>query len=211
MAETAERYPLAWPAGWRRTPTLQRKRAQFGKVQRQAGAYAGKASLSVADAVVRLATELRRLGADDEILSTNLRPRLDGLLRADRGGEPADPGAAIYFRLKGQPRCLACDRWDRVADNVAAVALHVEALRAIERYGVGTTEQAFGGYAALAPTAAEWWLVLEVPRSATLTEIEEAFRRLAKAQHPDIGGSHDGRARLTEARTAARRALGAPA
>ncbi|MGH7730015.1 MAG: J domain-containing protein, partial [Candidatus Eiseniibacteriota bacterium] len=178
MTDTAQRYPLAWPAGWRRTPALQRQRAQFGTVQRQrmpdgVSRYAGKRRLSVGDATARLAAELHRLGARDELLSTNLRLRLDGLPRSDTG-EPVDPGAAVYFRLKGAPRCLACDRWARVADNVAALAHHIEALRAIERYGVGTTEQAFAGYAALAPSTDEWWLVLGVARAATLDDVEEA-------------------------------------
>lgn len=214
MDAQASRYPLAWPTGWKRTGSVLRRRAQFGKVVSviaAGGTYGGKKPLTVNDAIARLARELRLLGADREVLSTNLQPRLDGGLRLDRG-EPVDPGAAVYFRLHGQPRCLACDRWDRLADNVAALAHHVEALRAIERYGVGTTDQAFAGYAALESSPDEWWLVFELDRAAaTLVDVEEAFRRLAKTAHPDAGGSHDRMTRLTAARTAARRALGAPA
>lgn len=203
------RHPLAWPDGWKRTPRAERQRASFGTVERRAGVYAGKSRISVADAVGRLADELRALGAEREVLSTNLRPRLDGRLE---GAEPGEPGAAVYFVLHGRRLCLAADRWDRVADNITALAWHIRALRAIERYGVGTTDQAFAGYLALAPDPErEWWLVLDLPPAASLVEVEEAFRRLAKTAHPDAGGSHDRMARLTAARTAARKALGAPA
>jgi len=89
-------------------------------------------SLTVADARNRLDLELQRLGARDVLLSTNVQVRLDGLPRSGQN-EPADPGAAVYFTLKGKPRCLACDRWSRVADNIAAIAAHVYAIRAVDR------------------------------------------------------------------------------
>jgi hypothetical protein len=134
--EDKQRFPLSWPLGWARTPRHQRRRASFRSHQRP---------LSVAEALDRLIREVDRLGARDELLSTNVELRLDGLPRSTQG-EPTDPGAAIYFRLKGQPRCLACDKWDRVADNIAAIAQHIDALRRIDRYGVGTLQQAFAGY-----------------------------------------------------------------
>ena len=175
---TPQRYPLTWPAGWKRTPTLQRQRAQFGKVEYTAGGareYAGKSALSVEDAIARLQAELERLGVKDELLSTNRRLGLDGRPRA--GAAESDPGAAVYFRIDGVPglsaeqqTCLACDRWDRLADNIAAIAMHIRALRAIERYGIGTLAQAFRGYVALAPTEYDWRLVLGVKETATLAD-----------------------------------------
>jgi hypothetical protein len=210
MTSSAERYPLTWPAGWKRTPARQRGRAQFGRIARElregVSRYAGKRRLSVSDALERLQAELDRLGAANGLVSTNVALRLDGRPRSDRG-EPADPGAAVYFQLEGKPRCLACDRWDRVADNIGAIAAHIEALRGIDRYGVGTLDQAFTGYTALAPTEFDWWIVLGVKQDATLDQVEEAFRRLAKEHHPDVGGSHAEMSKLTAAREAARAAL----
>ncbi len=201
MSDTAQRYPLSWPIGWRRT--AYRRRAQFGRH----GEF-GKQALSVADALGRLVGELGRLGATDHVLSTNVPVRLDGLPLSQRVSPPKDPGAALYFRLKGKARCLACDKWDRVPDNITAIAFHIRALRAVDRYGVGTMEQAFGGYTALPAAATEWWTILGVSPNATLEEAEAAFRELARQQHLDQrGGSHDGMARLTEARQAAREAL----
>lgn len=211
MTDAAQRYPLSWPPGWKRTGSAYRRRAGFGTVARQyregVAHYAGKRQLSVVDALTRVEGELERLGAANGLVSSNLELRLDGRPRADRG-EPSDPGVAVYFQLEGKPRCFACDRWDRVADNLGAIAAHIEALRSIDRYGVGTRDQAFAGYLQLEAPAVEWWTVLGVKPNATLDDVEEAFRRLAKELHPDVvGGDHDRMARLTEARAIARRAL----
>ena len=165
----------------------------------------GTRPLTVYDAILRLTRELRLVGASAEILSTNVETRLDGLPRSGQG-EPRDPGAACYFDRGKKPTVLACDRWDRVADNIAAIAQHIDALRRIERYGVGTLEQAFAGYQALPahemPEA--WWSVLGVAPEVTLDTVETAYRTLARAAHPDAGGSHERMARLNAARDQAR-------
>jgi hypothetical protein len=198
--DDATRYPLSWPTGWKRTPSYQRQRARF---------QSGGAALTVHRAITRLSGELARLGARDEILSTNMQTRLDGLPYSGQS-EPADPGVAVYFTLKGQARCLACDAWTRTADNIAAIAQHIDALRRIDRYGVGTLDQAFAGYAPrLQAAPSEWWIVFGISRSSTRAAVEEAFTRLAKTAHPDAGGSHDAMARLTEAKTAALREVAA--
>jgi len=163
--------------------------------------------LSILTAIDRLRAELRRIDVEEYILSTNLVLGRQGLPHPEQR-EPQDPGAAVYFKLAGHPRVFACDCWTRTADNIAAVAAHIAAMRAVERYGVGTLDQAFAGYAALpAPTTEEWWAVLGLPPTATLDEIEAAFRQLARNSHPDVGGSHDGMSRLTAARSEAREAL----
>ena len=62
---------------------------------------------------------------------------------------PDDPGVAVYFQLHDKERVLACDKWDTVADNIAAIAAHIDGIRRQDRYGVGTIDQAFAGYSAL--------------------------------------------------------------
>jgi hypothetical protein len=196
LTDDATRYPLAWPTDWPRTPRAKRRAAAF-RSRRQ--------PLSVAVAVARLSDELGRLGARDELLSTNLEVRLDGLPRSTLG-EPQDPGAAVYFTLKGAPRCLACDRWHRVADNIAAIAQHCDALRRIDRYGVGSLDQMFAGYAALPPKL-DPWQVLGVPRTASRRQILDAYVALARQHHPDVGGDEHQMSRLNAARDEALRVL----
>lgn len=196
--ETAQRYPLSWPEGWKRTERHKRKRSNFRSRGRE---------LTVSEAITRLSGELDRLGAAATILSTNVETRLDGLPRSGQS-EPSDAGAAVYFKLKGQPRCLACDTWVKVAENIAAIAQHIDALRRIDRYGVGTMEQAFAGYAALPAqaTASDWARVLKVRETATREEILSAHRVLAMEHHPDKGGDATLMSLINAARDAALKA-----
>ena len=205
-----ERFPLTWPAGWKRTPSHQRQVSKFGKRRtRENAAYSTLEDLTIGEALDRLTAELQRLGARAVLISSNLRTRLDGLPYSNQPA-PDDPGVAVYFRLNKQDRCLACDRYRRVAGNIAAIAAHVEALRAIDRYGVGTLDQAFAGYTALPHSPAFDWRLefgLSPQQPVTLEDVETIFRNLARVRHPDAGGTVDGMTRLTQARDAARKEL----
>lgn len=183
-----EPFPLHWPATWPRTPAFRRKPAKFSSASYGKG-YREARGLTVAEALDRLQRELDLIGAASVVLSCNVERRLDGLPRSG-AAEPSDPGVAIYFTMKGRSTVLACDRWNRVADNIAAIAAHIGALRGIDRWGVGSVEQAFAGYAALpGPAARPWRAVLSWPDSLPVTrpEIENARRTWAKRWHPDSG------------------------
>lgn len=153
-------YPLHWPAGWPRAKS--RKRAKFGIGERvysqNGGSWISKKNLTIAEATKRVLTELRALGVRDgsAIVSANLELRNDGLPRSGQR-EPADPGVAVYWQRKGEPqKVMAIDLYDRVADNLAAVAATLSAMRAIERHGgAQILERAFTGFDALPAPAAE--------------------------------------------------------
>ncbi len=197
-------YPLSWPISWPRcrNPT----RAKFGATREVQSAHSPGVSwkqrkpLTVAESRTRLLDELDRLGARQVVISTNMRARADGLPYST-AAEPKDGGVAVYFRLKGEPRVLACDRWDRVADNLAALAKHIEAVRGQVRWGVGSLEQAFGGYRAL-PAMGEvkhWSEVLGLPREADVEIIQARRVELLRRHHPDRGGDHARAAEVNEA------------
>jgi len=208
-------YPLSWPEGWKRTAVNNRKRAQFNKKETQYGTpdtngvrprWNKTRDLSVADGVERVLRELSAMGVDrqDVIISTNIRTRLDGLPRSgDR--EPDDPGAAIYWRSGKEPmRSMAIDRYDRVADNLAALGATLEAMRAIERHGgAEILQRAFLGFAALPERASQSWRSVfgftEEERVNALM-IDRAFRELAKKHHPDVGGNVDKFTEIVNAR-----------
>lgn len=201
-------YPLHWPAGRPRTAVSSRQYGRFNKKQHN-GRWNEAKSLTVADALARLQDELDRIGARYPVVSSNLETRLDGLPRSGQR-EPDDPGVALYFDLKGEPHCLPCDTYTRVADNIAAIAKHIEATRAIERYGVASIREMFAGFAALpAPGQAEsalWWKVLRVEQTATEAEIQAAYRKRAAEVHPDRpGGSAAAMAEVNAARDEALR------
>lgn len=156
---------------------------------------------------------MRRLGVPSNqwLISSDLRVRLDGLPYSNQP-QPADPGVAVYFRLERQDRVLACDAWSRIADNIAAIAAHIECIRGIDRYGVGTLDQAFAGYAALPAKGDTWRATLGFgPDDAvSAADVQRAFRDRARAAHPDVpGGSHQQMTTLNEARDQALREVSA--
>lgn len=214
--------PLAWPDGWPRTPAHKRTRAKFGTTKASATLF--KEKLSVAVAVERLASELQLFGVsivNDAILSTNLATTLRGLPKSDQR-EPQDPGAAVYWKHPAKPngptRVMAIDIYDRVADNIAAIAATLYAMRTIHRHGGAVIlERAFTGFAALpAPGAnnatngaqnatqaslGDWWHTLGLPGpNVTRADIVSAYRELAKKYHPDNGGDPVAMALINAAR-----------
>lgn len=182
MSDAPTRYPLAWPAG--RPRTTARRAGQFRY---------GERPITVAAAMSRLDAELERLGADYAVLSSGLRVRLDGspVLNA---GMPSDPGVCVYFNLGEKPFALACDTFTEVAQNIAALAGHVEATRRIERYGVASAAESLQAFSALPPPSPEnrparpWWVVLDLAETASLEVAEAAYRAKAKAAVLAAGG-----------------------
>lgn len=188
---TIPAYPLAWPAGWKRTSPGTRTSSSFGTKSRGAS----KQRLTIAEAVTRVRLVLALMGVhdDDLVISTNLQLRLDGFPRSNQP-EPADQGVSVYWRgsrkTDATMRCMAIDRYDRVADNLAAIAATLEAMRAIERHGgAAILDRAFTGFAALDPPEAHWSAVLGVTSLTPVDEVRATYRRLRSQHHPDNGGT----------------------
>lgn len=186
---TATAFPLAWPAGWPRTKTPQRSRfdVTFDKARRELG------------------WEIERMGGRYVVLSTNLPLRRDGHPYANSRPENGDAGVAVYFERKGKQMVFACDRWDRIEDNVRAIQKTIDAMRGIERWGASDMmERAFSAFQALpSPAPRDCWAVLGIAPRSPPDEVARAYRDKAKELHPDTGGSDAAMAELNAARSAA--------
>lgn len=191
-----EAYPLQWPVAWPRTERPQRS--------------AFSTSLAAARDEVR--SELRRLGASDVVISTNIITNLDGSYRSKQR-VPDDRGVAVYFKLNGEDQCFPCDRWLGVEENLHAIALSIEALRGLDRWGAKEmVAAAFKGFKALPAsaivtpyTAKPWNEVLGVQPDASREMIDAAYRVQAKKLHPDLGGNQQFFEALSRAYEQARR------
>lgn len=192
-----QRYPLQWPEGWKRSTS--RTRAKFHGSERKysstpgGGSWLQKRSLTIAESTSRVLRELSSFGVPDgdAIISTNLQLRLDGLPRSGQA-EPADPGVAVYWQRPGDkaPKVMAIDRYDRIADNLAAIAATLEAMRAIERHGGAIIlERAFTGFEALPDPNRRNWRDVLGSDITTADELETVYRRLRSESHPDKGGN----------------------
>lgn len=201
MADTNEitRSPLCWPSWFPRTPASARTYGRFGK-KRNSG-Y-GVESVTLAVARSRLLKQLDmftkpgrtyRVPADSIIISSDLSVRNDGLPRSGQK-KPSDPGVAVYFELDGKQRCIPCDAYSRIEDNLAAVAATIEALRTLERHGSQMFEAAFTGFDALpSPDHVmdrSWRDVLEY-YGQNIDEAQAIYLRKRKKAHPDHGGNTD--------------------
>src|SRR5215472_2927744 len=203
-------YPLYWPRGRKRTPSSQRQAdapfsvgEAYNSTRQLRDSVTGQAEthlvrhrrtkvVSIPVAVDRLEDQLQRLGAQAAVLSTNLELRLNGQPRSGQR-DPEDPGAAVYFTLNKKRMVLACDKWTRVADNIAAIAAHIRSIRSVVNYGVGTTEQAFEGYRSLEDWSSglmPWKRVLGFADDSrpSLAEVEAKWKARMKEVHPDMSG-----------------------
>lgn len=192
----AERFPLHWPDGWPRAKTPQRSRFDVTFVAARDDLFG----------------EIGRMGGRYIVLSTNVELRRDGLPYASQP-EPRDSGVAVYFERKGKQMVFACDRWDRVKDNMRAISKTIEAMRGIERWGASDMlERAFSAFVALpAPGAKRPWrdvLGFHGVQMPTKAAIDTAWRERARKAHPDAGGSDAEMAELNAARTEALKEIG---
>lgn len=221
MDETRSAYPLDWPAGWHRTPANRRTYGKFNKKEMQyrdgQPAYNRTKNLSILDSIQRVLREfeLRGIDRDDVVISSNVRTRLDGLPRSGDAA-PEDPGVAVYWRdsAANKPtRCMAIDRYTTVADNLAAVAATLEAMRAIERHGSAEViERAYSGFLALPEKATQPWrdvLGITAPVISRDTILAKS-RDLLLANNPDQGGDRDKYEAIIEARKRALAEVGGP-
>jgi hypothetical protein len=179
-------YPLQWPKGWPRTPTFERESsARFQRV-------------TLAGALNGLQNEVRLLGGADLILSSNYTLG---------NTNPKECGVVAHFTYEKRQVAIPCDRWDKIEGNVRAIALTIEAMRGMERWGAKSMIAAmFQGFTALNErTGKSHWDVLGLKPEPQPTEkqIMDAYRKLAQTAHPDKGGSSEAFSRLGNAKDTA--------
>jgi hypothetical protein len=134
-----------------------------------------------------LAKELRAHGARQAVLEIGFREqdlRLDGLPRADRHART--PGVVLSFKataVPGAPQLrYEVGTYSDWRDNIRAIALGLEALRAVDRYGVTKRGEQYAGWKAL-PAGGP-----SVDRGRALIREHGGVAAALKATHPD----HDG-------------------
>lgn len=180
-----------------------------------------------------LETELHKIRAQEitvQAFFTLSQIRNDGWPYA--AARPAQPGVILSFRKPDGPvfvkdgrrvrnvisLSFPCDRYTTIDDNLRAIALSLEALRAVDRYGVTKRAEQYAG-----------WKQIEAPRQGFSTKEDaaafiatqsagdydpavadrvlhfadvrqELYRRAARRLHPDTPtGNHELFVRLQQA------------
>jgi hypothetical protein len=177
------------------------------------------------DTLDLLERELGALRAKELVLEVDVRERdirNDGLLRSD--AKASSPAVVVAFESKHGAMLYRCDRYTSVPyrnrmapwqHNVRAIALTLQALRAVDRYGATETGQQYTGFKALpaggialgagmtAADAAEFieehsGVSVRLPVSEPVLAL--AYRKAVRALHPDIGGDVELFQRLQKAK-----------
>lgn len=124
----------------------------------------------------------------------------------------ASPAAALSFTSRHGPLTYATDVYDSWQANVRALALSLQALRAVDRYGVSRSGEQYAGWRALAAgptttgfasvTEALAWLRAQPDIGSTVdSTVAEMLQRAGKVMHPDINAGDRSRwDRLDQAR-----------
>jgi hypothetical protein len=106
---------------------------------------------------------------------------------------------------------MHCSRFRDWRDNVRALALSLEALRRVDRYGVTSRGEQYAGWRqlpsgrAIEPMDVEsaWRVVADLAQHTVewcMATPTEAFRLATFAAHPDHGGTDDAFVALQEAK-----------
>jgi hypothetical protein len=132
--------------------------------------------------------------------------RLDGMLRAN--AKVGHPGVVVSFESRFGPLRYATDAYEKDwaqampawQANLRAIALTLEALRAIDRWGVSKRGEQYTGWKALPsgggvtfPSADEAlrWMRERAGEGGSLRSARLVYRDLARKLHPDAGGDPD--------------------
>lgn len=152
-----------------------------------------------------LEREIRHLNGRDVTLAIGVTPgdiRVDGCVRA--AARVRNPAVVLTFRAGPDQLSFPCDRFNFWQDNVRAIALALEALRKVDRYGVQAGRQYQGFRALGAGTVAPRTPAQAAERVARFTGFDfdadvvlqvadaarDAIRHAHLRVHPDRGGTN---------------------
>lgn len=195
--EPMERWPYPETKGRKSSPFSSSWSSTLELLEREVDALAARGAVAVR--VVGAPTDVRR----------------DGMLRAN--ARLQHPGVAISFESKHGPLTYPCDRFvsgyrGGLADwqvNVRAIALGLEALRRVERYGITSRGEQYAGWRqieatssapfATRPEALRWLRDLcGVNGSPDSYEPSALLRKAKAAAHPDRNDGERARWDLVE-------------
>jgi len=189
---------------WPGDKTDERRKHPFRKQSSHGWMQSGVNWSSTLDTLER---ELEMLDAENVVLQmavTDRDIRKDGWIRAN--ASPSHPGVILTFDSKYGPLSYPCDTFTDWQANVRGIALALEALRKVDRYGVTRRGEQYTGWAKLPPAGGSTTTMPAGVAARILVEAEGldgdpddvlehvdayrlTYRAAAKRTHPDGGGS----------------------
>lgn len=158
--------------------------------------------------IQQLHRELNHLRASKVVIEVALDERdirNDGLPRSD--ARPRHPGVILSFSTPAGPLRFPCDTYTVWQDNLRAIALALEALRRVDRYGVTRKGEQYTGWKQLPGGTVEPAMSLDVAATVLINlskaqciprdligvpaNVAICYRAAAKLTHPDLTGGDD--------------------
>ncbi len=154
------------------------------------------------DTLALLAKELGFLRARNVVIQAAVGEneiRRDGMLY--ERARPLHPGIILSFESKHGPLSYPCDTYTDWQANLRAIALSLEALRSVDRYGVTKRAEQYQGWAKLPGPKPESPInqaeAIDVLASAANCSpshvhkqtLEVVYRNACRRTHPDVGGN----------------------
>lgn len=136
------------------------------------------------DTLARLQDEIRWLDGSNVVIGAGFREadiRKDGYPRSD-AREPSHPGVEVSFDSRHGRLVYSTDVCAWWQHNVRSIALGLEALRAVDRYGISARGQQYAGWAQLGAGGPD------AERGRKLVERHGGVRAALMATHPDHQG-----------------------
>lgn len=168
---------------------------------------------TMGDTMDRLDREISHLGAKTAVLQLDVDRSdlyLDGT-GVRSGTKRKSPAVALSFQSKFGPLTYPCDTYTSWEANLRAIALALEALRAVDRYGVTRKGEQYTGWAKLpAPPDAGFasrydaknFLRKIIGGRVDVLPADAALREAEMLTHPDRGGKAEDFKRVQDARKA---------
>lgn len=163
-------------ATWRTLPAWTRPKTEKPK--------ASLFKTTWARSLAKLEEEVRKSGGTDTVIGIVATPdqlTFAGVPRANM--KVLYRGVEVSFEKDGQRLAFQTDVYPWLHDNIHAIALTLEALRAVDRYGATSGQEQYRGFAMLPPGGPD------PARGKTLVEAAGGDVRAAlRKHHPDHGG-----------------------
>ena len=180
---------------------------------------AGPFRANYANTLDKLEYELKKIQAEHVVVEayfSRSQIRNDGWPMSK--ANPSRSGVVLSFTAKGRELSFPCDTYQTFDDNLRAITLALEALRAVDRYGVTQHAEQYKGWAKLPPApktmrANDALTFLALFSHVAIVDGEsadKAYREAARKLHPD--NQHTGNAHqfhlLQQAKEALQKELG---
>jgi hypothetical protein len=136
--------------------------------------------------LAKLEQEIARIQGDDVVIGIVCEPSeisFSGALKSGARARLAHPGAEVSFDHPDRGRVVFhTDAYKTLHFNLHAIALGLEALRAVDRHGITSSAEQYAGFAQLTAGGPD------PARGKLLAERHGSIAEALKKTHPDHGG-----------------------